>query len=425
AFSAAWRLSSEQFLQSATWIDDLKIRGGWGQMGNSNNVDPNNQFSLFGGTVGASSYDIGGTNSSAIIGFRRTRIGNPNAQWETAVTQNIGFDGTFFNGRLDVIFDWWRKDTKDLLFTVPIPLTAGSNAAAPAVNIGEMLNRGLDLLVTTRGNLSSSLTYELTVTGSTLKNEIVSLAPGLEIITSVNPAYRGIRPIRNQVGQPLSTFFGYKVVGLFQSQEDVNSHATQAGAAPGRFKYEDTDGDGVITPEDRQVLGNPIPDFTGGVNFTVGYKGFDLSAYLYTSIGNEVWNQSKWFTDFFSTFEGAAISERLKNAWSPSNTNATVPIVDRSSTFSTSTVENSYYVEDGSYLRLQNVTLGYTLPQNLLQRWRIERLRVFASANNLFTITGYQGLDPAVGGDADLTFGIDVGNYPVTRGYTLGLNVSF
>ncbi|WP_287059439.1 SusC/RagA family TonB-linked outer membrane protein, partial [Algoriphagus sp.] len=380
AFSAAWRLSSEQFLQSATWIDDLKIRGGWGQMGNSNNVDPNNQFSLFGGTVGASSYDIGGTNSSAIIGFRRTRIGNPNAQWETAVTQNIGFDGTFFNGRLDVIFDWWRKDTKDLLFTVPIPLTAGSNAAAPAVNIGEMLNRGLDLLVTTRGNLSSSLTYELTVTGSTLKNEIVSLAPGLEIITSVNPAYRGIRPIRNQVGQPLSTFFGYKVVGLFQSQEDVNSHATQAGAAPGRFKYEDTDGDGVITPEDRQVLGNPIPDFTGGVNFTVGYKGFDLSAYLYTSIGNEVWNQSKWFTDFFSTFEGAAISERLKNAWSPSNTNATVPIVDRSSTFSTSTVENSYYVEDGSYLRLQNVTLGYTLPQNLLQRWRIERLRVFASA---------------------------------------------
>lgn len=425
AFSAAWRISSEDFLAGATWIDDLKIRGGWGQMGNSNNVDPNNQFSLFGGNVGASSYDVTGSNSSATIGFRRTRIGNPNAQWETAVTQNIGFDGTFFNGRLDVIFDWWKKDTKDLLFQVPIPLTAGSNASAPAVNIGEMLNRGLDLLVTTRGNLSSALTYELTVTGSTLKNEIVSLAPGLNIITSVNPAYRGIRPIRNQVGQPLSSFFGYKVLGLFQSEEDVNSHAEQQGAAPGRFKYQDTDGDGVITQEDRQVLGNPIPDFTGGVNFTVGYRGFDLSAYLYTSIGNEVWNQSKWFTDFFSTFEGAAISERLKDSWSPQNPNATIPIVDRSSTFSTSTVENSYYVEDGSYLRLQNITLGYTLPPELLERWKLERLRVFASANNLFTITGYEGLDPAVGGDADLTFGIDVGNYPVTRGYTVGLNVSF
>ncbi|MDG1277309.1 MAG: TonB-dependent receptor [Algoriphagus sp.] len=425
AFSAAWRISSEGFLSGATWIDDLKIRGGWGQMGNSNNVDPNNQFSLFGGNIGASSYDITGSNSSAVIGFRRTRIGNPNAQWETAVTTNIGFDGTFFNGRLDVIFDWWKKDTKDLLFTVPIPLTAGSNASPPAVNIGQMLNRGLDLLVSTRGNLSSEFTYDLTVTGSVLKNEIVSLAPGLEIITSVNPAYRGIRPIRNSVGQPLSTFFGYNTLGLFRNAEDVSSHATQDGAAPGRFKFEDVNKDGVITPDDRINLGNPIPDFTGGVNFTVGYKGFDLSAYLYTSIGNEVWNQSKWFTDFFQTFEGAAISERLKNAWTPENLDATIPVVEKTSNFSTSNVENSFYVEDGSYLRLQNVTLGYTLPATLLERWRLERLRVFASANNLFTITGYEGLDPAVGGDADLSFGIDVGNYPVTRGYTFGLNLSF
>lgn len=425
AFSAAWRISSEGFLAGATWIDDLKIRGGWGQMGNSNNVDPNNQFSLFGGNVGASSYDIGGTNSSAIIGFRRTRIGNPNAQWETAVTTNIGFDGTFFNGRLDVIFDWWKKDTEDLLFSVPIPQTAGSNAAAPAVNIGQMLNRGLDLLVSTRGNLSSEFTYELTVTGSVLKNEIVSLAPGLDIITSVNPAYRGIRPIRNQVGEPISTFFGYDTEGLFRDAEDVANHATQDGAAPGRFKFRDVDGDGVITPDDRIVLGNPVPDFTGGMNFTVGYKGFDLSAYVYTSIGNEIWNHSRWFTDFFQTFEGAAISTRLKDAWRPDNLDATIPQVEKTSNFSTSNVENSFYVEDGSYVRLQNVTLGYTLPPALLERWRLERLRVFASANNLFTITGYEGLDPAVGGNADLQFGVDVGNYPVTRGYTFGVNLSF
>jgi len=425
AFSAAWRISSEDFLSSATWIDDLKIRGGWGQMGNSNNVDPNNQFSLFGGTVGASSYDITGSNSSAQIGFRRTRIGNPNAQWERAVTQNVGFDGTFFNGRLDVIFDWWRKDTRDLLFQVPIPLTAGSNAAPPSVNIGEMLNRGLDLLVTTRGNLSSALTYELTVTGSTLNNEIVSLAPGLDFITSINPSFRGIQPIRNQVGQSLSAFFGYKQIGLFQSEEDVASHATQVGAAPGRLKFEDINGDGVIDPDDRTFLGSPVPDFTGGVNFSVGYKGFDLAAYFYTSIGNEVWNQSRWFTDFFQTFEGAAISERLKNSWSPQNPNGTVPIVERTTNFSTSEQANSYYMEDGSFLRLQNVTFGYTLPPNLLEKWNLQRLRVFAAANNLFTITGYEGLDPAVGGAADTNFGIDVGNYPVTRGYTFGLNLSF
>ncbi|MCE2780245.1 MAG: TonB-dependent receptor [Algoriphagus sp.] len=425
AFSAAWRVSSESFLQGATWIDDLKIRGGWGEMGNSNNVDPNNQFSLFGGDVGSSSYDITGSNSGAVIGFRRSRIGNPNAQWETAVTQNIGFDGTFYNGKLDIIFDWWRKDTKDLLFTVPIPLTAGSNAAPPAVNIGEMLNRGLDLLVTTRGKLTSDLTYELTVTGSTLKNEIVALAPGLSFITSVNPSYRGIQPIRNAVGQPLSSFFGFNTLGLFRNAEDVTKHAKQDGAAPGRFKFEDVNKDGTITPADRVFLGNPVPDFTGGMNFTVGYKAFDISAYLYTSIGNEIWNQSRWFTDFNQTFEGAAKSKRLLEAWTPQNLDATIPIVERVSNFSNANVANSHYIEDGSYLRFQNLTLGYSAPASVLQKLKMERLRVFGSVNNLFTITGYEGLDPAVGGDADLTFGIDVGNYPVTRGWTFGLNLSF
>lgn len=425
ALSAAWRISSESFLQGQTWIDDLKIRGGWGEMGNSNNVDPNNQFSLFGGTIGASSYDITGSNSGAVIGFRRSRIGNPNARWETAVTQNVGFDGTFFNGRLDVIFDWWKKDTKDLLFTVPIPVTAGPNASPPAVNVGQMLNRGFDLFVSTRGNLTGDLTYELALNGSTLKNEIVSLAGDLQFITSINPAYRGITPIRNAVGQPLSSFFGLQTLGLFQSQEEVDAHADQPGAAPGRFKFADLNDDGVINADDRTFLGNPVPDFTGGMNFTIGYKGFDLSAYLYTSIGNEIWNQSRWFTDFFDTFEGGAISTRLLDAWSPQNPNSTIPIATRESNFSTSNQANSYYVEDGSYLRFQNLTLGYSAPASLLQKLKMERARVFASVNNLFTITGYEGLDPAVGGAADTVFGIDVGNYPVTRSWTFGLNLSF
>jgi TonB-linked SusC/RagA family outer membrane protein len=427
AFSAAWRLSSESFMASATWLDDLKIRGGWGQMGNSNNVDPNNQFSLFAGNIGLSSYDIAGSNSSALIGFYRSRIGNPDARWETAVTSNIGFDGTAFGGRLDVIVDLWQKDTRDLLFQVPIPSVAGFRAAAPAVNIGEMMNRGLDILVATRGNLSNDWTYELQVNGGFLKNEIVSLAPGLDFITSgnANPNFRGIQPIRNAVGQPLSSFFGYQVDGLFQSDEDVASHASQPGAAPGRFKYRDVDGDGSITPDDRVFLGSPVPSFTGGMNFTVGYKNFDLSAYFYGTYGNQIWAQWRWFTDFYQTFEGAAISRRLLDAWSPENPTSSIPQVERTANESTSTVGNSYYVVDGSYLRLQNLTLGYTMPQSLLQRWKLERLRVFASANNLWTLTGYDGLDPMVGGDVDLAFGVDVGNYPVTRQYTIGLNLSF
>ncbi|MEP1088372.1 TonB-dependent receptor [Algoriphagus sp.] len=436
AFSGAWRMSSESFMSGATWIDELKIRGGWGQMGNSNPVPATNQYSLFAGNVGASSYDVNGSNSSAVIGFRRSSIGNPNTQWETAETKNVGFDGTFFNGRLDVIFDLWQKDTKDLLFQLPIPQTAGSNATPPFVNIGQMKNAGIDLLVGIKGNLSSDFTYDLTVTASTLNNEIVALAPGLDIITSINPSFRGIQPIRNQVGQSLSSFFGYQVEGLFSSAEDVANHADQVGAAPGRFKFADIQGrdadgnltgqpDGQITPDDRTFIGSPVPDFTGGVNFTVGYKGLDLSVYLYTSLGNEIFNQSRWFTDFYQTFEGAAISERLKDAWTPQNLDAKIPIVEKTANFSTSDVANSFYVENGSYLRLQNITLGYSLPPSLLEKWRLERLRVFAAANNLFTITGYEGLDPAVGGNADTTFGIDVGNYPVTRGYTFGVNLSF
>ncbi|PZX56499.1 SusC/RagA family TonB-linked outer membrane protein [Algoriphagus chordae] len=427
AFSAAWRISSEGFLSGATWMDDLKIRGGWGQMGNSNNVDPNNQYSLFGGDVGGSSYDINGSGTSAIIGFRRTRLGNPDAKWETAETVNIGFDGTFFNGRLDVIVDFWKKDTKDLLFQLPVTETAGYNATPPSVNIGKMLNQGIDFQVVTRGNLSSAFTYEVNVTGGFLKNEITYLADDVQYITSgnANPSYRGIQPIRNQLNRPLSSFFGYEVEGLFSSNEDVTGHATQEGAAPGRFKFRDIDGDGEITTADRTYLGSPVPDFTGGVNFTLGFKNFDFSMYWYTSLGNEVWNQSRWFTDFYSTFEGAAISERLKDAWTPQNLGAEIPIVEKAANFSTSNVGSSFYVENGSYLRLQNVTLGYTMPATLLERWKLEKLRVFASANNLFTVTGYSGLDPAVGGNADLTFGVDVGNYPTTRGYTFGVNLSF
>jgi len=427
AFSAAWRLSSEEFMSSATWLDDLKIRGGWGQMGNSNNVDPNNQFSLFGGDLGASSYDIAGTNSSAIIGFRRTRIGNPNARWETAVTKNIGFDGTAFNGRLDVIVDLWQKDTRDLLFQVPIAAVAGFNAAAPAVNIGEMMNRGVDITIATKGNFSSDWRYDLQVNGGFLKNEIRFLAPGIDFIIggAADPAFRGIRPIRNQVGQPISSFFGYVVDGLFQNAEEVANHAAQDGAAPGRFRYVDTDGDGRITPDDRQFLGSPVPKFTGGLNFTVAYKNFDMSAYFFGTAGNKIWAQWRWFTDFFPTFEGAAVSRRLLDSWTPDNPNTNVPVADKTASFSTSGVENSYYVVDGSFLRLQNLTLGYTMPNNLLQRWKLERLRVFVAGNNLFTITGYDGLDPMVGGNVDLAYGIDVGNYPVTRQYTVGLNLSF
>jgi len=425
AVSAAWRVSSESFMSSAPWIGDLKIRGGFGTMGNSNGVDPYNQYSLYGGDKGNSSYDITGSNSSALTGYYRTRIGNPAAKWETSVTKNLGIDGVMFDGKLDVVVDFWQKDTKDLLLQVPVTETAGYNASAPSVNIGKMQNKGIDIALGTKGSIIPGFQFEVAVNGSFLHNEITALAPGLSYLTTANPGFRGINPIRNQLGYSISSFYGYVVDGLFKDAADVSAHAQQADAAPGRFKYRDINGDNKIDESDRAYLGSPVPKFTGGITVTLRYKNFDLVAYGYTSQGNKIFNVSKWFTDFYPSFQGAAISNRVKDSWTPQNLNATTPIFESASNFSTNTQSNSFYVEKGNFFRMQNLTLGYTLPTAILDKPKMTRLRVYASTNNLFTITKYSGLDPAVGGAADTNFGIDVGNYPITRSYTIGLNLGF
>lgn len=436
AVSAAWRISAEDFMQSMTWVSDLKLRGGYGQMGNSNAVDQNNQFFLYGGSLGNSSYDIGGTNGSAVTGFYRTRIGNTSTKWETSTTSNIGIDGNFFDGKLDVIIDFWKKDTQGLIYQLPITATAGYNAAVPSVNVAKMVNKGIDILLGTKGNITQGLTYELNLTGGFLKNEIVEIAEGQTYMTTVNPGFRGINPIRNQLGYSISAFYGYEVEGLFRDAADVEAHADQSGAAPGRFKYRDLAGpadaegnltgpDGIIDANDRTYLGSPVPKFTGGLNFILRYRNFDFEGYLYASVGNKIFNVSKWFTDFYPSFQGAAISARIRDSWSPTNLDAETPVFESASNFSTNTQSNSFYVEDGSYLRLQNISVGYTLPRTVLDKINIDKLRIFVSTNNLFTITKYSGLDPSVGGAADTNFGIDLGNYPITRSFTAGVNLGF
>ncbi len=425
AFSAAWRISEESFMANSTFFDDLRVRFGYGIMGNSNNVDPNNQYSLYGTSIGNSSYDIGGGNSSASEGFYRTRIGNPNAKWERAVTSNFGLDALMLNGRLDFGIEVWRKNTEDLLFQLPVTVQSGGFASAPSVNVGKMKNNGVDFTLALRSKSTNEFGWEVGFTGGFLKNEIVELAEGIQDLPDRSSSYRGVTPILNQVGQPLSTFFGYDVEGLFQDSNDVKNHATQEGAAPGRFKFRDVNGDGVITIDDRVPLGNPIPDFTGGLTLKFDYKNFEVNAYSYMSIGNEIYNISRLFTDMYPLFPGAAISSRVKDSWSDTNRDATIPIFETNSNFSTNTQSNSFYVEDGSYFRLQNLTVGYNVPNSNIDSWGLSRLRLYGTINNLFTISDYSGLDPSIGGNADTNFGIDVGNFPITRSWTLGVNLGF
>jgi len=426
AVSAAWRVSAEPFMQDINWLNDLKVRGGWGEMGNSNNVDPFNQFSLYRADRGSTFYPIGGQNSGVDEGFAQSQIGNPDAKWETSETTNIGFEASLFNSRLDVVLDWWRKDTRDLLFRVPLAGVTGNYAGAPFVNVGGMLNQGVDFELSGRGKFGNGMTWEVTLNNSFLKNEITAITADLEILTTANPGFRGINPIRNQVGQPLSSFFGYEVIGYFSSESDVANHATQPGAGVGRFKYADLDGDGAITPDDRTFIGSPVPDYTGGATFILGYKNFTFDMYFATSIGNEIWNQSRWFTHFFGTFEGSAKGVVAKESWTPElGDNAKAPIWESVSNLSTSGAANSWYVEDGSYLRLQRVGVSYSFDGAGLQNVGLSNLTLGVAANNLWTLTGYTGLDPVVGGSADTNFGIDVGNYPVTPMYLFNVSLGF
>lgn len=436
-FSAAWRVSGEEFMSDVRWLNDLKIRGGWGQMGNELPVTQGNQYSLFASTLGGSAYDINGSGSSVANGFYQSQVGFLGTKWEVSTTSNVGFEALLWNGKLDVIVDLWQKKTSDLLFNPALPNVVGSFATAPFKNLAEMENKGIDLQLINKGKFSSNVGYELTLTGSFLKNEIVKIDESINYF-DVSPASNRLAGtmVRNQVGQSISAFFGYQVEGIFQSASEVASAPTQEGAGVGRFRYADLDGydesgrltgvpDGKIDAADRTFIGSPVPKFTGGLNFKVTVGQFDAETYVYTSVGNKIFHLAKWFTDFYPSFKGAAIGARVTESWSTSNTGSENPIFEDVSNFSTNTQPNSWYVEDGSYLRIQNLSIGYNLSPDMLKRLKLTRARIFASTNNLLTITKYKGLDPSVGGAADTNFGIDVGNYPITRSVMVGVGVTF
>ena len=425
ALTAAWRLSEEDFLANTSWLNDLKLRAGWGKMGNQA-IPEGNAMGAFAANAQFSAYDINGTSNSAVPGFYRTRLGNPLGTWETNITTNVGLDATLFNSSLEVVLDVYKKRTEDLLFNPELAAIYGYLGQYPYVNIAEMENKGIDLQIIKKGRIASDWSYEADLTFSSYKNEILAVSAGSDEFTGNSFGSTRIGSFTlNKVGHPISAFYGYDVIGIFQNDSEVENAAEQDGAAPGRFRYADVDKDGVITPADRIIFGDPNPDFTYGLNLKVGYKNFELEAFFYGSQGSEIINYTRWFTDFYSTFQGSALSERaLYNSWSPQNPGGTTPILEDASNFSTSGVANSYYMEDGSYFRARNIQLGYSLPEGLINRYGIDKLKVYVQATNLFTKTDYSGLDPAVSG-VDTNFGVDYGNYPFVKQFLVGVNLAF
>jgi hypothetical protein len=408
-------------MKSVTSINELKIRGGWGKMGGSRIGTANGVNSAGSGGFG---YDLTGSNTGTLPGLALTGIGNPDAKWETNATLNIGFDGTFFNNRLDVIFDWYKRKTSDLLFQQELAATNGI-ATPPFVNIGSMENSGVDLMITYKGGnrRPGEFRYEADFILTTYTNTITKVSDITNYFDVGFTNRIGGGFVRNAVGEAVSSFYGYKVIGLFKDDAEVAAAPTQTGAAPGRFKYADINGDKNISDADRTFIGNPNPDFTYGFNARIFFKGFDLEALFYGVSGGNVLNFTKWFTDFYPSFAGIGKSSRVLNAWTPQNTGTNIPKFENVSNFSTNTELNSYYIEKASYLRLRSLKLGYDISPRAVSKAGFDHVRVFIQGTNLFTSTKYSGTDPAVSG-VDTNFGVDVGNYPVNKQLLFGLSVA-
>jgi len=423
AFSGAWRISQENFIHNVSWIDDLKIRGGWGQMGNQTNINSTNQFTLYanGPQWG---YDITGSNNSVTPGFVPQQVGNTAGQWEVNTTTNIGLDGTFMHGTLEVVAEFWQKKTDKLLFNPNIYSLAGIYQQNPYVNIASMTNKGIDLQIIKRFKAGNDWNVTLDGNIAPIQNKINKLAPGYTYFTTGQ--FRNINFIRNEEGHSISSFYGYQQTGYFQDAADVTNSATQDGAAPGRFKFKDQNGDGVIDDKDRVFMGSPVPKFTYGLNINVKYKRFSFDMFFYGKYGNKLINFSKWYNGFYSSFSGAGLAAITKDSWTPERGNgAKTPIIESASNFSTNTQSNSWYVESGSYLRCKNLQLNYEIPGSALGKLGLTNLRIYAQLVNAFTITKYTGKDPEVASSVDTTLGVDVGNYPATRIWSLGLHAGF
>lgn len=418
--SGGWRISKEAFMKDISWVNDLKIRGGWGKLGSISNIlttNPYNAFTLYGQSAVQSYYDIGGTSTAPAQGIYNTQFGNPNTTWEQDVLTNVGIDATFFHNKIDISAEWYKKAISGLLFGETLPATGGP-ATPPFINAGNIQNTGIDLAITYHGKVGNDFRFDLTGTFTSYNNKVVSLPAGT--------SYFDYGISRLQPGHPVGSFFGYKVIGLFQSAEDVAKSPTQDAAKAGRFKYADISGDGKITSADRTHFGNPNPDFTAGLNIAASYKNFDFFMFLYTTVGNDVINTVRSSTEFPQSFDVAISKAAVYNSWRPDRTNGTVPILERTGNFSNgSGAFNSYTMENGSYLRCKTLSLGYTIVPAKLKKIGLDKCRIYVQAANLFTITKYSGPDPELPGTS-VNFGIDGGSYPANQKvFTVGVSASF
>lgn len=420
--SAGWRINQENFLKKASWIDDLKIRASWGQTGNQE-IDNLARYTLYvsnygvnenGGQSYGTSYDIAGTNGGSTLpsGFKRNQIGNDNIKWETTTQTDLGFDFAFFRNTLYGNFDWYFKKTKDILVNMPGIAVMGEGSSQ-WINAGEMENRGFEFNIGYRNQTHFGLKYDITANISSYRNKITALPTTV----AANGTFGG-NGVKSVIGHPMGAQVGYVADGIFKSQEEIDNHATQEGAGLGRIRWKDLTGDGKITEADQTWIYNPVPDFTYGFNIYLEYKNFDFTAFFQGVQGVDIISDLKKETDIWAGLNVGFLNKgkRLLDAWSTSNPDSNVPALSLSDNNNEKRV-SSYWVENGSYLKLRTIQFGYNFPQTIASKLAMQRLRMYVSAQNLFTVksSSFTGVDPE-----NPNYG-----YPIPLNITFGLNVTF
>mgnify|MGYP005747952585 FL=1 len=417
--SAFWLLSNEDWFDSQVF-DILKLRLSYGELGNQQiggsnldvNISDQNEFIAYYNFQGAGLASPGATLISK---------GNPNLTWETMTAMNVAFDMGFFDNRLTATIDVFKNETNGLVGedTNKISSTA-IDSSAPFTNLGSMVSSGFDLSLSYGDQTSSGMRYNLSANITKSSNEVKEL-----IADSFSGFGDRVGSVsRTSVGEPLAYFYGRNVLGIFQNDAEVAAHASQDGAAPGRFKYEDINGDGVINDNDRTKIGDPHPDFLFGVNLNLGYKNWDLSMFVNGSIGNDIFDNTALYYESPAFFNSNR-STKVLDAWTPSNTDATYPALSETILNNEFTSSNSFFIRDGSYVRLRSVQLGYTLPDSLASKLGASSARIYYNGTNLLTLTDFDGFDPDVPNGGSLLLGWYTGQYPSNSTSSIGLNIKF
>ena len=417
AVSAAWRISGEEFMKKQNIVNDLKLRLGWGKVGNQN-IDNSAYLS----SIGTMRYVLG---NQVVVGSQVSGIGNQKLKWETVEDYNIGIDAAFLQSRLRVTADWFRKTSHDMLMKKDNLLLLGYPMWNGQMweNVGEMRATGWELGLNWQDRFGD-FNYGVGVNLSSVKNKAITLN-GDYIYTG---SHNGDNIIRNEAGELISQFYGYTVDGIFQNETEVRSYTNEHGtlmqpnAQPGDFRYKDINHDGTIDENDKSYIGNPFPDLMMGINLNASYKNWDFLAQLYGTFGNDIYNLNK--DRYFGTDGVNVIAGTYDKAWRPDNTNTDVPRLSVNDSNGNHNKPSTFFVENGSYMRLKLLQIGYTLPKNVLGPKMSARISL--SAQNLFTITGYSGMDPETAATGSVTqAGIDWTGYPNPRTFLLGVNLNF